>query len=248
MNRFPEAAFRLSWRRHGVALANPRSILSSPLPAARGGSSSSRTGIAPHPTTSAWPRSRISRSAACRSHGSPARSFGAVVGGLHLLTFVLPGAVLRSGASCIEESMATPEGARRDRSPGPRSQYRVPRRGPAIGCAVREAPFPKVALNPFVVRNVSTLWPLRALARQARWGQVRFASRSSHAFSRVPCLNPSRSHSRLRRSRALLASPRAPPHRGPPAGVLLLLRVAPGFALARRDGADHSAGQPSSSP
>ena len=111
----------------------------------------------------------------------------------------------------------------------------------AIGCAVRDAGL-KVALSPVVVRNVTTHRPLgRALARQARWGKIRFAF-SKLTYTGELLLNPF-PIALLACAAAALLAPRALTPAALLAGVLLLLRLAQGFALARATRADHSAGQ-----
>ena len=157
--------------------------------------------------------------------GSEARSFGAVVESLHLLTFVLPGAVLAEFGSVpcvVGKSMALSRRALE-----------------AIGCAVRDAGL-KVALSPVVVRNVTTHRPLeRALARQVRWGKIRFAF-SKLTYTGELLLNPF-PIALLACAAAALLAPRALTPAALLAGALLFLRLVQGFALAQATHADHSA-------
>ena len=175
--------------------------------------------------------------------GAHARSFGAVVESLHLLTFVLPGAVLAEagGVPCVVgKSMAISRRAL-EAIGGFSAFIDVLAEDQAIGCAVRDAGF-RVVLSPVVVRNVTTERPLaRALARQTRWGKIRW-SFSKLTYAGELLLNPL-PIALLACGAAALLAPRALPLAGLLAGFLLLLRLAQGFALARAARADHAAWQ-----
>jgi ceramide glucosyltransferase len=109
----------------------------------------------------------------------------------------------------------------------------------AIGCAVRDAGL-KVALSPVVVRNVSTHRPLeRALARQVRWGKIRFAF-SKLTYTGELLLNPF-PVALLACAAAALLAPRVLTPAALLAGALFFLRLLQGFALAQATHADHSA-------
>jgi ceramide glucosyltransferase len=172
--------------------------------------------------------------------GAVSRSFGAVVESLHLLTFVLPGAVLAEfgGVPCVVgKSMALSRRAL-DAIGGFAAFVDVLAEDQAIGCAVKGAGL-KVVLSPVVVRNVTTHRPLsRALGRQVRWGKIRF-SFSKLTYSGELLLNPF-PIALLACAAALLLSPRACLPSAVVAGALLLLRLAQGFALARAARADQT--------
>ena len=109
--------------------------------------------------------------------GAGARSFGASIESLHLLSFVAPGAVIAAsaGVPCVVgKSMAI----RRDvlQAIGGFDAFaRVLAEDQAIGLAVRDAGC-DVVLSPVVVRNVVVRRTLRqALDRQIRWNKIRFA-------------------------------------------------------------------------
>jgi ceramide glucosyltransferase len=171
--------------------------------------------------------------------GAGARSFGAVVESLHLLTFVLPGAVIAEfgGVPCVVgKSMALSRRAL-EAIGGFAAFIDVLAEDQAIGCAVRDAGL-EVALSPVVVRNVTTNRPLgRALQRQARWGKIRFAF-SKLTYTSELLLNPF-PIALLACATAALLAPRALPPAAQLAGFLLLLRLAQGLALAKATGADH---------
>ena len=173
--------------------------------------------------------------------GAVSRSFGAVVESLHLLTFVLPGAVLAEfgGVPCVVgKSMALSRRAL-EAIGGFAAFVDVLAEDQAIGCAVRDAGL-KVVLSPVVVRNVTTHRPLsRALARQARWGKIRF-SFSKLTYTGELLLNPF-PIALLACVAAALLAPRAFLPSAVLAGALLLLRVAQGFALARAARTDQPA-------
>lgn len=175
--------------------------------------------------------------------GAGARSFGAVVESLHLLTFVLPGAVLAEfgGVPCVVgKSMALSRRAL-EAIGGFGAFADVLAEDQAIGCAVRDAGL-RVALSPVVVRNVTTRRPIgRALARQVRWGKIRFAF-SKVTYTGELLLNPF-PIALLACAAAALLAPRALPPAAFLAGALLLLRLAQGAALAQATHADHSPAQ-----
>ena len=175
--------------------------------------------------------------------GAVSRSFGAVVESLHLLTLVLPGAVLAEfgGVPCVVgKSMALSRRAL-DAIGGFAAFIDVLAEDQAIGCAVKGAGL-KVVLSPVVVRNVTTHRTLsRALGRQVRWGKIRF-SFSKLTYTGELLLNPF-PIALLACAAALALSPRALPPSAVLAGALLLLRLAQGFALARAARADQTFGQ-----
>jgi ceramide glucosyltransferase len=109
--------------------------------------------------------------------GAGARSLGASIESLHLLSFVAPGAVIAAaaGVPCVVgKSMAI----RRDvlaAIGGFEAFAGVLAEDQAIGLAVRAAGC-DVVLSPVVVRNVTIARTLRrALDRQVRWNKIRFA-------------------------------------------------------------------------
>ncbi len=176
--------------------------------------------------------------------GARARTFGAVIESLHLLTFVLPGAVLAAcgGVPCVVgKSMALSRRAL-EAIGGFAAFVDVLAEDQAIGCAVEAAGF-RLVLSPVVVRNVTTHRPLRrALARQARWGKIRFAF-SKLTYTGELLLNPF--------PIALLACaarrpprPASPPPRGSPRRRPSSSSVSRrALALARATRADHPAWQ-----
>jgi ceramide glucosyltransferase len=123
--------------------------------------------------------------------GAGARSFGASIESLHLLSFVVTGAVIaaRAGVPCVVgKSMAI----RRDvlAAIGGFERFRcVLAEDQAIGLAVKEAGF-AVVLSRVVVRNVIVRRTLkRAVDRQVRWNKIRYAfSHRLHAAELL--LNP----------------------------------------------------------
>ncbi|HEY2321843.1 MAG TPA: glycosyltransferase, partial [Thermoanaerobaculia bacterium] len=109
--------------------------------------------------------------------GAGARTFGASIESLHLLSFVVPGAVIAASANIpcvVGKSMAI----RRDvlgAIGGFDAFVRVLAEDQAIGLAVRDAGY-DVGLSPVVVRNVVVNRTLkRALDRQIRWNKIRYA-------------------------------------------------------------------------
>lgn len=123
--------------------------------------------------------------------GDGARSLGAVVESLHLLTFVLPGAALgeASGVPCVVgKSMAISRRAL-EAVGGFSAFLDVLAEDQALGVAVRDAGF-RVAVSPVVVRNVVVSRTLRAaLERQARWNKIRW-SFSKSLYAGELLLNP----------------------------------------------------------
>lgn len=123
--------------------------------------------------------------------GQGARTLGATVESLHLLGFVVPGAVLaaEAGVPCVVgKSMAISR--RAFEAIGGFAPYRrVLAEDQAIGLAVKKAGF-SVVLSPVVVRNVVVDRSVRrAVDRQVRWNKIRFAfSRSLYTSELL--LNP----------------------------------------------------------
>lgn len=109
--------------------------------------------------------------------GAGARSLGAVVESLHLLAFVVPGAVLAAAARVpcvVGKSMAIPRHVH-DAIGGFERFRRVLAEDQAIGLAVKEAGY-DVVLSPVVVRNVIVQRDVkRAFGRQVRWNKIRFS-------------------------------------------------------------------------
>ena len=175
--------------------------------------------------------------------GMGARSFGAIVESLHLLTFVLPGTVLAEagGVPCVVgKSMALTRAAH-DAIGGFNAFTDVLAEDQAIGCAVKEAGY-GIALSPVVVRNVSAGRPLgRALDRQARWGKIRY-SFSKLTYTAEFLLNPL-PISLLACGSAALGPSGLLPFACAAAGFILLLRLAQGFVLARATRSDLTAAQ-----
>jgi len=175
--------------------------------------------------------------------GAGARSFGAVIESLHLLTFVLPGTVLAAsgGVACVVgKSMALTRAAH-DAIGGFAAFTRVLAEDQAIGRAVEAAGF-RIALSAVVVRNVTVNRPLgRALDRQARWGKIRY-SFSKLTYTGELLLNPL-PFSLLACGGAALGPSGLPPLPFAAAGAILLLRLAQGFVLARAAHADLTAAQ-----
>ncbi len=109
--------------------------------------------------------------------GDGARSIGAKIESLHLLSFVVPGNVIAAFGEVpcvVGKSMAI----RREvlRAIGGFAAFtNVLAEDQAIGLAVRDAGY-RVALSPVVVRNVVVRRTLRrALDRQIRWNKIRYA-------------------------------------------------------------------------
>lgn len=120
-----------------------------------------------------------------------ARTLGATIESLHLLSFVAPGAVLAAaaGVPCVVgKSMALSRAAYHAIGGFERFR-RVLAEDQAIGLAVRAAGF-RVALSPVIVRNVVVERTVRrALDRQVRWNKIRYAF-SRPTFIAEILLNP----------------------------------------------------------
>ncbi len=123
--------------------------------------------------------------------GSGARSVGATIESLHLLSFVATGAVLASaaGVPCVVgKSMAITRTAL-DAIGGFERFRRVLAEDQAIGVAVQKAGF-EVVLSPVVVRNIVVDRTIqRALDRQVRWNKIRYAF-SHRLYATELLLNP----------------------------------------------------------
>lgn len=123
--------------------------------------------------------------------GAGAKSLGAVVESLHLLSFVAPGAVLAAtaGVPCVVgKSMAIPRHVY-DAIGGFERFRRVLAEDQAIGLAVKAAGF-DVALSPLTVRNVVVDRSVRrAVDRQIRWNKIRYSFSRSLYCAEVT-LNP----------------------------------------------------------
>lgn len=109
--------------------------------------------------------------------GAGADTVGAAIESLHLLGFVVPGAVLAAacGVPCVVgKSMAISRRAH-DAVGGFSRFVRVLAEDQAIGLAVKKAGF-EVVLSPVVVRNVVVDRTIRrALDRQVRWNKIRYS-------------------------------------------------------------------------
>lgn len=109
--------------------------------------------------------------------GAGTKTLGATIESLHLLGFVVPGAVLaaRAGVPCVVgKSMAITRRALAAIG-GFESFVRVLAEDQAIGLAVKEAGF-EVVLSPVVVRNVVVDRTVRrAVDRQVRWNKIRYS-------------------------------------------------------------------------
>lgn len=123
--------------------------------------------------------------------GSGARTLGATLESLHLLGFVVPGAVLASaaGVPCVVgKSMAISRRAH-DAIGGFTRFRRMLAEDQAIGLAVRDAGF-DVVLSPVVIRNVIVDRSVRrAVDRQVRWNKIRYAF-SHRLYATELVLNP----------------------------------------------------------
>jgi ceramide glucosyltransferase len=245
MARFPEAPFRLVvGGGTGIALSNPKvERLVAAARAARGDIffvSDSNVRVEPG-DVAATVAAFADPAVGCVSNvftGSGARSFGAAIESLHLLTFVLPGTILAAagGVACVVgKSMALTRAAH-DAIGGFAAFTHVLAEDQAIGCAVKAAGF-RIALSTVVVRNVTVTRSLgRALDRQARWGKIRY-SFSKLAYTGELLLNPL-PFSLLACCGAALGPSGLPPLPFAAAGAILLLRLAQGFVLARAARAD----------
>jgi ceramide glucosyltransferase len=109
--------------------------------------------------------------------GSGAKTLGATIESLHILGFVVPGAVIASAANLtcvVGKSMAITRGAL-DAIGGFERFRRVLAEDQAIGLAVKAAGY-GVVLSPQTVRNVIVRRTLhRALDRQIRWNKIRYS-------------------------------------------------------------------------
>ncbi len=123
--------------------------------------------------------------------GSGARTLGASLESLHLLSFVTTGAVLAAtaGVPCVvgksmavrREALTAIGGFERFR--------RVLAEDQAIGLAIRDAGY-DVALSPVVIRNIVVDRTVkRALDRQVRWNKIRYAF-SHRLYAAELLLNP----------------------------------------------------------
>jgi ceramide glucosyltransferase len=123
--------------------------------------------------------------------GSGARTLGATLESLHLLGFVVPGAVLAAAANVlcvVGKSMAISRNAL-DAIGGFERFRRTLAEDQAIGLAVREAGF-DVVLSPVVIRNVVIdRSARRAVDRQVRWNKIRYAF-SHRLYAAELLLNP----------------------------------------------------------
>lgn len=123
--------------------------------------------------------------------GAGARNVGAAIESLHLLSFVVPGAVLAASAdrTCVVgKSMALRREAL-DAIGGFERFRRVLAEDQAIGLAVKESGW-EVALSPVVVHNVIVDRTLqRAVDRQIRWNKIRYAF-SHRLYAAELLLNP----------------------------------------------------------
>ncbi|MCM3876629.1 MAG: glycosyltransferase [Thermoanaerobaculia bacterium] len=250
MERFPEAPFRLVvGGGSGALLSNPKvERLVAAARVARGEIlfvSDSNVRIEPGDVARTL-ASFDDPSVGCVSNaftGLHARSFGAVIESLHLLTFVLPGTVLAEagGVACVVgKSMALTRAAH-DAIGGFAAFTDVLAEDQAIGCAVKAAGY-RIALSNVVVRNVSATRPLaKALDRQARWGKIRY-SFSKLTYTSEFLLNPL-PVSLLACGGAAVGPSGLPPLPFAAAGAILLLRLAQGFVLARATRSDLTPGQ-----
>lgn len=123
--------------------------------------------------------------------GAGAGSFGARIESLHLLTFVVPGAVLAAGAGVpcvVGKSMAIRRSALRSIGGFERFRDRLAE-DQAIGLAVKRNGY-RVVLSPVVTRNIVVERTLRrAFDRQVRWNKIRF-SFSPLLYSTEVLMNP----------------------------------------------------------
>jgi ceramide glucosyltransferase len=123
--------------------------------------------------------------------GAGARTPGATLESLHLLGFVVPGAVLAAfaGVPCVVgKSMAISRRAH-DAIGGFTRFRRMLAEDQAIGLAVQDAGF-RVVLSPIVIRNVVIDRSVRrAVDRQVRWNKIRYAF-SHRLYTTELVLNP----------------------------------------------------------
>lgn len=123
--------------------------------------------------------------------GARSSDTGSTIESLHLLGFVVPGAVLAACASVpcvVGKSMAISRVVLR--AIGGFERFRsVLAEDQAIGLAVRAAGF-DVVLSPIVVRNIVVRRTIaKAVGRQVRWNKIRYAFSRSVYFSEV-LINP----------------------------------------------------------
>lgn len=115
--------------------------------------------------------------------GEGARSFGAHIEALHLLTFVAPGAAIAAafGVPCVVGKSMALRRTTLEAIGGFERFIRILAEDQAIAIAVKRAGW-RIALSPVVVRNVVVRRSLRAaLARQVRWNKIRYSfSRSCY--------------------------------------------------------------------
>ncbi|MEO6326610.1 MAG: glycosyltransferase, partial [Thermoanaerobaculia bacterium] len=123
--------------------------------------------------------------------GTGARTFGARIESLHLLTFVVAGNALAAagGVACVVgKSMAISRRAH-DAIGGFAMAGNLLAEDQAIGLAVKAAGF-AVVLSPVVVDNIVVHRTLeRAIARQIRWGMIRHSFSAATFFGEF-LLNP----------------------------------------------------------
>jgi len=123
--------------------------------------------------------------------GSGAQSFGATIESLHLLGFVVPGAVLAAAAHTpcvVGKSMAIRRSAL-EAIGGFERFRRLLAEDQAIGLAVKDAGY-DVVLSPVAVRNVVVNRSVqRAVDRQIRWNKIRY-SFSHRLYACELLLNP----------------------------------------------------------
>jgi ceramide glucosyltransferase len=120
--------------------------------------------------------------------GCGAKTLGATIESLHLLGFVVPGAVLAASAGIpcvVGKSMAISRRAH-DSAGGFGRFVHVLAEDQALALAVKKAGF-EVVLSPVVVRNVVVDRTVRrAVDRQARWNKIRYSfSRALYACELV---------------------------------------------------------------
>lgn len=109
--------------------------------------------------------------------GEGARSFGARIEALHLLTFVAPGAAIAAafGVPCVVGKSMALRRTTLEAIGGFERFIRILAEDQAIAIAVRRAGW-RIALSPVVARNVVVRRSLRtALARQVRWNKIRYS-------------------------------------------------------------------------
>ncbi len=184
MRMHPEAPFRLvvdGGSRHGVVNRKVERLIAAVRVAAGDLFVISDSNVRVQPDDLARTISAFADpSVGCVSNlftGAGARSLGAVIESLHLLGFVVPGAVMAAAihTPCVVgKSMAIPRRVH-DAIGGFERFRRVLAEDQAIGLAVKEAGY-DVVLSPVVVRNVIVQRDVkRAFDRQVRWNKIRFS-------------------------------------------------------------------------